>query len=327
MNRTWILFSAVAITTTLFGGNGYDGRFDLYTGWRQDDFVWSIPGFHGFPNVSTEIDYRLMQSAMVGARGYLAGWDRIYTRLEGDFGIIFQGKPSKTVFAGNNRSDTITKIQAEHGGNKVFDVKGALGFHVLPNCGPVDIALCGGFAFQGQNFRMSDPCVTEAPFGVCCFCIDKLSNHYHVQWKSGFVGLDNYWNISGCWKIGIQAELHWAAYRGCGTWDWEGGRREDIPNLNRHEYFHMRYVDSASGWGQLINGTINYHAWKGWSFGLIGGYRFFRTRPGEHCVECVEDHHVPQFLRNIVTLPRHECKLNRIHWRSFFLSFNFECQF
>lgn len=325
MVRTPFLLSTLALSSALYAGNGYDGRFNLYTGWRQDCLDWSVQGPGGDPDVFAAIDWKEFESLFVGARGYLAGWDHIFIRAQADYGKFLQGKAINSVYAFNDRLGLFTRTEACQTGRLLYDYKLALGGHVLPNCGPFDVAFVGGYSYQSISLRFENPVVVLSPLMIDSrFGGEGLHVRNLAHWKSGFLGVDGYWN-AGCWTFAIQGEFHYVAYKGRGQWIWnEPAFEVGIDEIA--QYFDLRWRDCASGWGQLVTATIGYGGHENWYFGLVGGYQRFWTRPGDFVVDDHREHFHPD-LTYIVTFPAEDAVLNKIVWESFYITFNFECHF
>jgi|GEM_PF-2882236 len=324
MSRTHFLLSTLVFSSALYAGNGYDGRFNLYTGWRQDHLDWSIQGPGGEPDVFAELDWRNFESVLIGAKGYVAGWDHIYIKGQIDYAKILQGKTYYTVYGADDRRDIFAQSEACQTGRQIYDYKIALGGHFFPNCGPFDVAVSGGYAFQALSFRFQNPFVIESPLITPRFGAEGLHTRHLSHWKSGFLSVDGYWN-AGCWSFSIQGEFHYLAYKGRGQWIWNEPAFELTP-IERPDYFDLRWRDCASGWGQVVTGTIGYGGHQGWYFGLVGGYQRFWTRPGDFVIDDHRERIHPDLVF-VTTFPSEDAVLNKIVWESFFISFNFECHF
>ncbi len=320
------LFLAVSLFFGgLYAGCGYDGQWDLGAGYRHDEFLWSIQGSRGTPDVFAEIDWQHQEIFEVFSRYILTGWDSIYVRAQGSLGWIIQSTPVYSLFGADDREGLLVREVACKTGNIVADCKAGIGFHILCYKGRFDIAPLVGWNYAQQWYRYRDPRITD-DFLLREGCLDNLRVRYRPKWNGGFVGVDNIWRVCNALTINIQVEGHWAAYRARGNWTWE--EPTYLVEQNRDQFHYLEcWHDCANGWGKLIQGSLVYCACENWNIGVIAGYQSFRTRKGVHITDrIVKD--IDPARELIVNLPREKnCVLNPIHWRSYWFWFTLQCHF
>jgi hypothetical protein len=318
------IITTIATTGALQAGCGYDGIWDINFGYRHDSLNWSIAGQSGIPNVYAELDWDDIHCFQVGTKYILAGWDSIYLRMEGYFGWIVQATPEYSVYFGNNRTDLYSREHGCRSGDKVFGGKGGMGFHLLRYHGPFDIALLGGYSFQEQRIRFRDMKLVFNQV-VTPGIVTQLIGKYRPKWYSGWVGIDGSFRYRNCVTIIGGYEVHWAAYRAHGVWNWTEPRDQQII-FGNYTYYRQQWRDCSTAWGHVFNIEATYHTSENWNIGVFAYGQYFKTRPCTYDVTNFDDNSNPDLVY-VVTFPNNTDNLNGIRWMSYYVGFNLQCQF
>lgn len=275
-------FGAVCLSLSsmsLEAGPGYNGVWDIFTGYRHDAINWSIAGLQGVPNICAEIDWQNIHSIEIGSRYILAGNDSIYFRGEGYWGWILQQDAQYSVYALDNREGVISREMACRGGDQLFGAKGGLGLHLCPCSRPYDLAFLVGYSIQEQRIRFRDPKIIENFHYQPGECISHLVVKYRPQWSSGFVGVDGTWRYKNCITMLAQYELHFGTYRAKGRWRYkERMIHHDGEHSHHHrEHFKTCWKDCSTAWGNVFNLTVTYHTSSNWHFGVNASAQYWKS--------------------------------------------------
>lgn len=307
--------------------DGYDGRFDLWVGYRQDDFDWTISGFQGIPNIEAEINWQDMHAIEVGSRWVLSGWDHFYIRLLGDYAWIEQLEATYSVYGSNNRTDLLAESVACRSGNYLLDLSGCVGYHLIRFKEFFDIAPVVGYSFHTQSLRFTRPTQTYSFNADNIGEIPDLNSRYRTRWQGVFGGFDAVFRPNKCITIIGELEGHYARCRAQGKWVWyDSDLAYDYTCSEKDIFFAEKYMDCTSGWGKVLRLAAYYATGGGWSIGLTGGYQSFIGRKGQHDVTNLIDNTDAAQLY-LGTLPTTAANLDRIAWRSYSISFTFHCAF
>ncbi|MDB2613569.1 hypothetical protein N9Y92_00230 [Chlamydiales bacterium] len=343
----WFLVLGIASSFCLDAGCGYTGIWDVYGGYRHDAFDWSIAGVREVPNVKAEIDFKNIHSIVIGTRSIIAGSDTIYMRCEGYWGWILQQDAVYSLYALNDKKGLLAREEACRGGDKMLGAKAGLGFHTCPCAGPFDLAFILGGSVQQLRLSYRDPKLVQhivvepenpliqqigihpqdIQIGVIepGISVDNLYVKYRPELVSGFLGMDSVWRYKQCMTLMLQYELHFGTYRAKGKWQYEEQRHRVLPG-HEQERFLSCWKDCSNAWGNVFNLTWTYHTSDNWYFGVNAGSQFWRTRKGEYSVTRVRDR-TTLGKKFVATIPVDTANLNPMHWTTYFIGINFQCQF
>lgn len=310
---------------TLDAGCGYDGFWDINVGYRHDKLDWSVAGQEGFPNIFAELDWPDIHSIQAGTRYILSGWDSIYLRGEGYFGWILQAENIYSIYLNEDRSDLFSREKACRTGDRLWGVKIGLGAHLLKSGGPFDLAILGGYSYQGLRLRWRDPKLVFSELQPLGAVVDLVAK-YRPKWQGGWVGMDGILRWRTCLTFVGTYELHWATFRSHGVWNWTMNQNEVLFLEGVNRSYRQQWKDCSTAWGHVFAGSLTYNTSENWYLGLFANAQYFKARACDYDVYTFDDNSNPNQIY-VVTMPNNTDNFNGTTWINYYVGINIEVQF
>lgn len=250
-----MLSTAYAVDTAVWLGTGY----------RQDEFDWSIQGFHGYPNVMSELTWKDLQ--MVQVSGGISG--ELFClgtyRINADYAWILHGRNRDSDYAGNNRTIEYSRSISKASRGEAFDFKA--GFGTSYNlCGLVITPLTG-YALMEQHLNMYHGNQIIDRIGVGLGRFKGLHSRYNTTWQSPWVGLDLFYDTECDFSLYGSFEYHWPYYRAKGHW-------------NLRTDFIGDFIHRGNGHGCWTTLAASYALCSGFNLGISGEALIFKINEG-----------------------------------------------
>lgn len=270
-----LLFPILAFFLCLNPAQAADIKTDLSlsTGYRVDDFNWSIAGniSGGNPNVLSELTWSNLQllQAAVSGRALVNEW--LYARGSFGYGWAFSGTTLDCDFSGNDRTREYSRSTGSADGSTVLDAAIALGYQFSFLSRRLRLSPLLGYSYSAQALTLKDGVQVIATPGLTppAGPIQGLDSTYDASWLGPWLGIDLSFEITERLTLFASFEYHWA------TFDAEGNLnlRKDLAHPNSYEH-------DADGEGFVIAFSADYLLAGPWSLSLAFTYQKWATDPG-----------------------------------------------
>lgn len=209
-------------------------EFTLTTGFRKDDFDWSISGDSSGrnPNVLSELTWSDVDSYQVTMSNRTRVGRRFYCRGGFNYASIYSGRVQDSDYAGDNRTDEYSRSISESNDDRLWDISAGVGYVFTHLDERLIVAPLVGFSYHRQNFRITNGYQvisredsgreTPAPLGSLS---SALNSTYRAEWMGPWLGCDVRFRLDGqlpdrsLMEFGLSLELHWTDYYGEANWN------------------------------------------------------------------------------------------------------------
>lgn len=316
-------------------------NFQVYGGFREDYLKFHIGGDKPHPKVFSQVRWKNLKIAEIGASINYSTCHNYYMRASGDVGKIMRGRGSVsnefTVHQhhhdevhhhhdkkGNSENQLdhldhlhhhhshkhheFSKEKADAGYGYVCDFSGGFGWKVISGGGRSWIAGLIGYSYNRQDLKMRHFEVEKDSRDVLKDVnIDNLRGSYLTRWIGPWIGFDISSQIECDVTAFATGEWHHADYRAEGSWS----LCDDYSAKFRHH---------ARGWGAVGTFGFDWRPCDRWGFGVLAKYQQWSTRRGKnHAKVC--NNQFAKSDRLPSTFPIAEkSKLFRVKWISYSIS-------
>ncbi len=306
-------------------------RWGLNTGYRRDEFNWSIAGFippppanpaddilPGLPpqyrnqsvNIISELtwsDIEVLQLEFELQKRF-----RKTFRIKGSlaYGLIFDGKNQDSDYAGNDRTLEFSRSNNSADDGETWDLSFGFGYEFFFVSDKIGVTPFVGLSFQGQNFTMTDGFQTVSNFGFPADIgpFSGLDSSYDADWYGPWIGLEGAFydrraNLAASrQEIFGGVELHYAYYDARANWNLRG------------DFAHpVSFEQESDGYGGVLYIGYKFFFNPRWSLNFNGKYQRWETKSGTHT-----------FLWSDGTSS--DTRLNEVDWESFSVTAGVTCR-
>jgi hypothetical protein len=239
---------------------------EIGAGFRRDKFEWSIAGPDDFPNVLSELKWKDLRMATVeGAASYVSC--RNYAvAIAADYGHIYHGKNIDSDFLSDDEEDLFSRFENNAGRGHMYDLSAGVGYRVMSTCKRFIATPMVGYSHHAQYLRIYDGDQVFDLFGPPLGEFPGLNSRYNTRWFGPWIGFTFSARVESCAYVFGGFNWHIVLYRAKGRWN----LRDDIGPFH-HESHGLGYTFVLGG---------NWEIWDNLSLGILGRYRFFKTRHG-----------------------------------------------
>lgn len=287
-------------------------EFDVGAGYRQDELNWNIGAGDPWPNVMSELEWRNLKIAEVTAAGKWWFGQGMYVRGDADYGWIFSGDNQDSDYAGSNRTFEFSRSLNSGDGGYVWDLSLGFGKLMCLSSSGLFISPTIGYAASRQHLVMEEGYqVLSEKFGE--FKGSRIGplpggDWYETLWQGPWMGADIFFAPQKNLMFWGIFEYHRARYKGTGHWS------------NRSD-FYDDFQHSANGNGFVMEGGIRYQLSSTFGFGSKLRGQIWNTEAGRDRTffikEIKDSNGTVTGVENAVG----ECRLNKVEWRSWALTF------
>ena len=267
----------------------------LDTGWRLDDFGWTIAGdLSGqHPNVLSELKWQRLDIIPVGLDLDWSPWPSWHLSLNGAYGWIVSGRNRDSDYIYNNRAGEYSRSTADTHGSTV-DAGAVIGRDFKMMDDKVTLTPQIGYVFHQQRlndrngFQVLDKWANDdGPFA-------GLDSVYRARWSGGTAGLESRLELAEKWRMMLGARFELLDYSATADWN----LRPDFKGFHHN----------ANGTGWALHAGCEHDLDNSWTVGLDVTYGSRKTGHG------VDD----TLLTNDVHDRTH---LNEVQWTSVAVQF------
>jgi outer membrane protein W len=306
-------------------------RWGLNSGYRRDEFNWSIAGFippapadpaedllPGLPpqyrnqsvNIISELtwsDIEVLQLEFELQKRF-----RKTFRIKGSlaYGLIFDGQNQDSDYAGNDRTLEFSRSNNSADDGETWDLSFGFGYEFFFVSDKIGLTPFVGLSLQGQNFTMTDGYQTVSNFG---FPVDigplaGLDSSYDADWYGPWIGLEGaFYDRRADLEASRQefftgVELHYAHYEAWANWNLRGDLAHPVS-----------FEQESDGWGGVLYVGYKFFFNPRWSLNLNGKYQRWQTDSGTHT-----------FLGSDGTSS--DTRLNEVDWKSYSVTAGVTCR-
>jgi len=240
-------------------------EFYMSTGYRQDNFHWSISGPNGTPNILSELSWKDIDIATFNVGTTLHFQPNWLLNIDASYGHIFEGRNQDSDYDGNNRTLEYSRSNNNADQGKTYDasINTAYQFLVLKeNQYEVHLIPKVGYSYHAQFFNMTDGFQTIPASGHFS---GRLDSHYDAIWQGPWLGLESQIDFNKNFTLSTNVEYHYAFYDATANWN----LRPDFahPESFTHEARGYGLVGNIDARYRLDNDlsltmSINYQEWQ-----------------------------------------------------------------
>lgn len=254
---------------TVTGTKQYRPSFAMTTGYRNDSFLFTIPGSNNTPNIISELEWRNLHSIEIQGNFRWTLPSHFHFKAGAGFAYAADGDNRDSDYYGDNKTLEFSRSYADSDGSTFFD--GSLGFGYRTRL-PMKqegvqlyLAPMAGYSFHGQKLRMRNGVQTIPDTGP----FPGLNSFYEATWEGPWIGVDAEWDYLHRHRILASLEFHWADFEAEANWN----LRSDLDHP-------VSFRQQASGKGCMV--SISYAftptpKWE-WLVGII--YKKLETGSG-----------------------------------------------
>lgn len=292
-----------------------DLGLDFSTGYRVDQFDWSIAGnTNGTnPNILSELTWADMEIFQLQLDGWVESKDLLWLKTNTLFlgkmayGKIYVGENRDSDYAGDNRTLEWSRSVNQSDDGFTFDVSGAFGPKYELLDGRVSLAPLLGYSFHIQHFIMTDgkqtvsddaihdaffdPLEDPWPLGQ----IPALDSSYTAYWYGPWFGLNLQLKPVEKWTLELSGEYHIVEYFAEANW-----------NLRANLVHPISFEHDACGTGLIFTLKSSYELTEHWSAVFTGNLQSWQTDDGTDTTYFVGG-------------TRGGTRLNEVNWESYAL--------
>jgi opacity protein-like surface antigen len=297
--KSLLIFLVLTLTLPLSAHAAeFKTDLELSAGYRLDDLDWNIAGnVEGRnPNVLSEYTWSDVETFQTRGGLRVLMNDALCLRASFAYGWIFDGEIQDSDFAGNDRSQEISRSNNSADDGSTLD--GTIGIGYQFKAGRFRWIPMAGYSYSEQNLTLKDgfqsislpvPGGTPPPVGS----IAGLDSSYDTTWKGPWIGFDLFFQARERLILFGTFEFHWADY-------------EAEANLNlRNDFAHSKsFEQAADGTGYTVIAGASYALKGPWSLALSCTYERWTTDAGIDRAYYVNGRIV-------------ETRLNEVNWDSF----------
>jgi hypothetical protein len=266
----------LALTTThlsAFPSNpGVAGTLDIGFGWRNDSLSYGFKDERNFAHEEMHTQWKELNSVMVAGRGHIKGWDRLYVKVDADYGWILEGENHTHLYRGSPGVLTRT-IDAQANMGSVADISGAFGVNLFNWTSGYELVPVIGFSLHQQLLNIHNGVDKLATVPPIRRPFNDLKVTYKSRWYGPYVGLDGAVDLGCSFRLDASGEYHWAAYKGNGVW-----RVNDSTLVGPDNTFRTTFHSHAHGEGVVARGGLFYKMdCNNWGVGAVITYQRWRT--------------------------------------------------
>lgn len=275
-------------------------NLNVFTGYRHDNFGWSIDGPRHFARELWSMNFNDIQLWQVGVSYHYTTCNNYYVRLSGDYAKIISGhsraighghprhdhdgdndNDSDESFHQHHRKRQFSNIKGRKDDGYVYDIEGCVGYSFTSNGRRFVGTPVLGWSWHYQYLRThdgeqtynnpsNDPLINDPVTQGRVGDIYGLRASYDPRWFGPFIGLDWIVTVEPCFILYGRAQWHFAEqYRANGRW-----------NLKYRELLNFSHHSHGRGLTVTLGG--DYHLSNGFFLGVEGEYRNFQTGKGKH---------------------------------------------
>lgn len=263
----------------------------LESGWRHDDFQWTIAGDYWGenPNILSDLDWTDLEIVTVGLNLDIKHRDVWRGKLAGSYGWIVDGQNRDSDYNYNNRKGEFSRSSADTDGHTT-DIEVALGYDLPEIANRVTFTQWFGVSYHNQKLKDTNGIQLidteygyKGPFG-------GLNSTYDAEWYGVTFGLDASIRLTDTARIILGARYELANYEADADWN----LRPDFDG-----FYH-----DADGDGWRLSAAFEWAFAKNWLFQTKAGWSIFRTDAGTD---------LTYYSDNTASVTR----LNEVRWDSF----------
>ncbi len=240
-------------------------EFYFDSGYRIDDFDWTIADPSGQPNILSELTWRNLEIVSFGIGSQLHINSNWVVDADFSYGTILDGDNQDSDYLGNDRTEEFSRSVNQADEGNVIDLSIALGyrFGLIPSSASrpfLSVMPKFGFSYHAQNLTITDG-RQVIPFQGA---IPGLDSSYDASWLGPWAGVDSELNFADNLRLYGSFEYHYAYYEAAATWN----LREDFaqPRSFEHEAEGTGYVASLGSQLRLnrdlfLNLSVDYQRW------------------------------------------------------------------
>lgn len=233
----------------------------ISTGYRQQDFRWSIAGTSDGkdPNVYSELIWKNLKSVSYNLNLEYKLNKKILLQASLSRSAVFSGKVSDTDYQKDNREYTSFYGLFDSNKGSAVSLEGCVGYVLLNHSG-FRIIGYAGYGFKKQYQFLLD---NEGRYD------SNLKSTYDHQWQGVMGSIKATIFVSNHFSVEPDFTYHQVKYTAKGNW-----------NLITDFQHPISYTHTANGFGLEPAITVNYHFNHSWELFTKGQYEAWETGKG-----------------------------------------------
>lgn len=234
-------------------------QVEIYTGYQQDKFNWSIAGNAAGtnPNIYSELKWQLKSQQIGGALQYNF-WKNFVLQGGYDMAYIQSGSVNDSDYSGDNRTGNIYNETFGADKGSFRDLSAHIGYRFkLEKHWLMPFA---GYGFNYQTLYLS---------GVANTLSQDLSSTYKTTWKGLVGGVTASLNLLTKFSIDPTLKYNQLTYNSRANW-----------NLIQAFEHPVSFRQTADGYALQAQLKLNYHIIDCWTVHLTGNYSHWETGNG-----------------------------------------------
>ena len=287
---------AVVFAAAAAQAEGVKFDLELSTGYRVDQFDWSIAGpiLGRNVNVLSELTWEDLEIFQVKAAARVTVHEAFYLRGSLAGGQIFDGTNVDSDFRGPNRTSEFSRSVNVTADGQIWDATAGVGY-ILALSEKLRLIPLIGYSYNRQELTLSNGVQTVSlpPSAQPVGPFPGLDSVYDAEWWGPWIGVDAFYGVSDRIRLSFSFEYHWADYEAVADWN----LRTDL--LRSRSFEH-----DAEGQGFVASLGAEYLLTGPWSLLLNLSYQQMSTDPGIDRVFFADG--------TLVVTP-----LNEVNWKSF----------
>lgn len=263
------LFAGAIAPTALIEppARAWELSLTLDTGWRHDDFQWTIAGDTSGrnPNILSDLDWSDLEIIPVGITADVRLKDHWRVQLSGSYGWIADGENRDSDYDFNNRKGEFSRSYADTEG-RTIDAGFAIGYDVKLADEKVIVTPWVGVNYHQQHLNDKNGVQVVDYYYGDLGPFRGLDSVYEAEWFGVTFGLDAAVRMSATTRFLVGARYELADYRAEADWN----LRTDFTGFNHR----------ADGDGWRLSAGVEWDFARRWTLGLHADWSLFRTGSG-----------------------------------------------
>ncbi len=239
----------------------------LETGWRQDQFQWTIAGdLSGRdPNILSDLEWSDLEIIPATLTADVTLRDHWRVQLSGSYGWIVDGSNRDSDYFFNNRRGEFSRSSADTDG-RTIDAGFAIGYDIPLAASRVKVTPWVGLNYHQQHLNDTNGVQQVDRFYGDLGPFSGLNSTYEAEWYGVTFGLDATVRLSDSTRLLLGARYELAEYEAEADWN----LRTDFDGFNH----------DADGDGWRLTAGFEWDFARAWTLGIHADWWLFQTDAG-----------------------------------------------